>query len=304
MPRKAREKSHESIYHIMCRSISEIKLLKDEEDKLKYIELIKKYKNLHKFNIYSYCFMDNHLHLIIDSNGADISEIMHGINFSYAGYFNKKYKRHGHLFQDRFKSKIIATDGYLMAASAYIHNNPTDIEGYGSCPEEYIYSSLAVYLGLRSDPFELVESTFVLSMFGSNLKQARERYYELVFKCNSKEKQDIEFENEGTLYASQHIILARNLEADQVMEYVARSTNTPKAMFYTKYSKKITKVRALLVILLKNSCNFNSARICSYLGNITQANVSRLSGIGLKLIETNESCSQIFERVYKNLVVG
>ena len=304
MPRIAREKTNESIYHIMCRSISEIKLLKDEEDKLKYIDIIKKYKILHKFNIYGYCFMDNHLHLIMDSNGADISRIMHGINFCYAGYFNKKYKRHGHLFQDRFKSKIIATDGYLIAASAYIHNNPTDIEGYGSCPEKYRYSSLAIYLGLTSDPFELVNYNVVLSMFGSNLKQARESYYELVFKCDCKEKQDFEFENEGTLYASQRIILARNLKADQVMEYVSRSTNTPKTMLYTKHSKRVTKARALLVILLKNSCNFTSARICYYLGNITQANVSRLAGVGLKLIETNKNYSQIFERVYKNLVVG
>ena len=297
MPRLARIKSSESIYHVMCRSISEVKLLKDDEDKIKYISFIKFYKNLYKFKVYSYCFMDNHLHLIVDSNGADISKIMHGINFSYARYFNRKYKRHGHLFQDRFKSKIIATDSYLMTASAYIHNNPTDIDGFGDCPEKYKYSSLAVYLGLMDDSFELVDSSFILDIFGANPKQARERYYKFVFKCNINEKEDIEFENEGTLYASQRIILTRNLEAEHIIEYVSINTNTPKAMFYTKHSKKHTNARALLVALLKNSCNYNSTKICTLLGNITQANVSRLSGIGVRLIEINENYRMIFEGV-------
>lgn len=302
MPRLARQKTNESIYHVMCRSISEIKLLKDDEDKLKYISLLNSYKSLHKFKIYSYCFMENHLHLIIDANGADISQFMHGINFSYACYFNKKYKRHGHLFQDRFKSKIIATDNYLVTASAYIHNNPTDIFGFETCPEKYKYSSLAVFLGLSHDSFGLVDPEFVLSLFGRHPKQARRRYYQFVFKCNIKEKKEIEFEEEGTLYDSQRIILARNLEAKQIMDYVAQTTNTPRAMLLAKHNKKHTKARALLVILLKNACNYNSAKICAELGNITQSNVARLTGVGVRLIEENEDFGLIFESVYRNLI--
>ena len=58
-----------------------------------------------------------HSHLLVDANGADISKVMHGINFSYAMYFNKKYKRDGHLFKDRFKSKIVDNDRYLKTVS-------------------------------------------------------------------------------------------------------------------------------------------------------------------------------------------
>ncbi|WP_123054375.1 transposase [Clostridium sp. JN-1] len=109
--------------------------------------------------------MDNHLHLIIDANGADISKIMHDINFSYAQYFNGMHKRHGHLFQDRFRSKIVKIERYLFALSAYIHNNPTDIGRYENSPEKYYFSSLPVYLGIRHDPFELVDDGFVLDLF-------------------------------------------------------------------------------------------------------------------------------------------
>jgi putative transposase len=298
MPRVARIKSNESIYHVMCRSISEVKLLKDDEDKLKYLDYIRNYQKLHKFNVYGYCLMDNHVHLMIDSNGADISQIMHGINFSYARYFNRKYKRHGHLFQDRFKSKVINTDGYLITASAYIHNNATDVEGFKECPENYEYSSLAVYLGLRKDPFELIDSNFILALFGNNFKKARGRYYQFVFKCDNKAEEDIEFENEGTLYTSQRTILARNIEAEQILDYVSKATNTPKTMFYTRYNRKITKAKALLIILLKNLCNFSSAKICSFLGDVTQANISRLAGIGLEFIKGNEECNLIFKGFY------
>ena len=97
MPRPFRLKNGESIYHVMCKSITEVNLFKDSEDKKKYLSLIKKYKTL-----YGYCLMDNHLHLIIDANGSDISKVMHGINFSYAMYFNKKHEMGGHLFRDRF----------------------------------------------------------------------------------------------------------------------------------------------------------------------------------------------------------
>ena len=118
----------------MCRSISEINLFKDDSDKRKYMALIKKYQRLFKFKVYGYCLMNNHVHLIIDANGSDISKVMHGINFSYAQYFNKRHKRHGHLFQDRFKSKIINNKRYLFAVSAYVHNNPTNIPEYNNCP--------------------------------------------------------------------------------------------------------------------------------------------------------------------------
>ncbi|EYE87421.1 hypothetical protein Q428_13335, partial [Fervidicella metallireducens AeB] len=107
MPRLARQKKEDAIFHVMARSISEVDLFKDDEDKLNYLALVKKYQKTYEFRVYGYCLMDNHLHLIIDANGADISRIMHSINFSYAQYFNHRHKRHGHLFQDRFKSKMV-----------------------------------------------------------------------------------------------------------------------------------------------------------------------------------------------------
>ena len=84
MPRTARRKSCDSIYHIMVKSVGDSKLFKIDDDKEMYLGIIKKYQNIFNFKVYAYCLMDNHAHFMIDSNGSDISKFMQRINQSYA----------------------------------------------------------------------------------------------------------------------------------------------------------------------------------------------------------------------------
>ncbi len=300
MARRARLKAEDAIFHIMCKSISEIDLFKDDEDKKKYLFLIKKYKDTYKIKIYGYCLMDNHCHLVVDVNGADISKVMHGINFSYAMYFNRKYKREGHLFKDRFKSKIIKNERYLKTVSLYVHNNPTDISGYKNCPEKYGFSSLGIFLGKRRDSFNIVDYEFVISFFGKSVKSARANYYNLIFRCNEEKlKEEIEFEDEKTEYKSGRKILVRNFKSEDVLEFVGMRMDIPKVMFYMKYSRNLVKAKAIAIVLLKSLCNFKSSDICGILGNITQARVSKLSTIGIELIGTEEKYENIIEDFIK-----
>jgi REP element-mobilizing transposase RayT len=217
MPRVAREKSFDSIYHIMVRSISEVNLYKDEKDKLKYIDYMKKAQDQFEFKLYAYCLMDNHAHFVIDANGADISKIMHFINYKYAIYFNKRYERHGHLFQDRFKSKIVKDDRYLFALTAYVHYNATDLPGYEAEPENYRFSSLGVYLGLKHDEFELMDEHFVLSLFSLHEARARGKYRDFIFKVKTMiDVEKAEFEGEPTEYRSMRTILVRDISPDRI----------------------------------------------------------------------------------------
>jgi len=285
----ARVKTHDAVFHIMSRSISELNLFKDKADKKMYLTFVKKYQTLYKVRVYGYCLMDNHVHLMIDVNGSDISKIMHGINFSYAQYYNRRHKRHGHLFQDRFKSKIVKDDRYLLALSAYIHNNPTDISKYNTCPEKYYYSSLAVYLGLRQDPFELVDDGFIMSIFGSSLKTSRENYLKLVFKCSDKNvKEEIEFENEETEYRSERKLLVRNFKCEDVVGFIASKLSILEIKLHMKYSRELVEAKALIVLLMRSLCNFKCSDICKVLGNISQVRVSELSSIGINLIDRND----------------
>lgn len=294
MARKARLKSSDAIYHIICKSISEVTLFRNSEDKEKYLSLIKKYKKIYNVKIYGYCLMDNHAHLLVDSNGSDISRVMHGVNFSYAMYFNKKYKRDSHLFKDRFMSKIIDNDRYMRTVSLYVHNNPKDIGEFKNCPEKYAFSSLAIYLGKKRDPFNLVDYGFVMSLFGNTLKNALKNYYNLIFSCSDEKlKEVIEFKDEKTEYKSGRKILLRNFKSENVIDFIATSLNISKVHLNIKYSRKFVSARALAVVLMRGLCNFKFIDISSMLGNITHSRISKLSSIGIELIETEEKFENI-----------
>jgi len=300
MARKARLKAEDAIFHIMCKSISEIDLFRDDEDKSRYLSLVKKYKDLYKVKLYGYCLMTNHSHLLIDANGADISKVMHGINFSYAMYFNKKYKREGHLFKDRFMSKIVDSDRYLRTVSLYIHNNPTAIGEYKDCPEKYAFSSLGIYIGKKRDNFNIVDFGFIIGFFGNTLEKARKHYYSHVSGCNDEKlKEEIEFKDKNTQYNSERKILVRNFKSEDVIEFIAAKMNISKIHLSVKHSRKLVEARALTVVLMRSICNFKFNEISNVLGNITQARVSRLSTIGIELIGTDKKYENIIEEFIK-----
>jgi len=272
----------------------------DDEDKKKYLSLVKKYKEIYKIKIYGYCLMDNHSHFLIDANGADISKVMHSINFSYAMYYNRKYKREGHLFKDRFKSKIVENDRYLKTVSLYVHNNPTDISEYKDCPEKYSFSSLGIVLGKKRDFFKLVDYRFVMSLFGNSLKNSRKNYYNLIFRSNSEKlKEEIEFENENTEYKSERKILIRDFTPEKIIEFICSKMNISKLYLYMKYSRIHIHAKALTVVLMRSLCNLKASDICNILGNITQSRVSKLSTIGIQLIGTEEKYENIIEDFIK-----
>lgn len=299
MPRTARKKQEGAVYHVMARSISEVQLFKNDEDKKKYLLIVSDCKEVFNFIIYAYCLMDNHVHLIIYSNGADISKIMHYINFKYASYYNRIHKRHGHLFQDRFKSKIVTDDRYLVALSAYIHNNPVDIQGYENNPENYYYSSLAIYLGLRKDELNIIDKDYILSILDKNKNRAKERYVGLIMKskvisAENIAKENVEFSEEKSEYRSERIILIRNFKIEDILKYVADKFNIEKSQIHMKYQRDIVPVRGILTLLLRNLCNVSCKDICNIFGNITSSRVSKLSSIGMKLMNNDD--------IYKNVV--
>jgi len=99
--------------------------LKAPEDYQRYISILATYKKRYKFKLYCFCLMPNHVHLIIAVNDPNkLNKIMRGVNLSYTLYFNSKYEKVGHLWQDRFKSKIIEGDSYLLECTNYIEANP------------------------------------------------------------------------------------------------------------------------------------------------------------------------------------
>jgi len=299
MPREARRKTNESIYHIMVRSIKEINLFSDSEDKMKYFQLIKQNKIKFNFKVYAYCLMDNHGHLIIDANGADISTIMHSINFCYARYYNLKHDRYGHVFQDRFKSKIVDTEAYMIRLSAYIHNNAKDIPGYKNNIINYKYSSLKNYIENSLDEFEILDKTFLTNVMGLYNDKCKDKYIDLVNESDSikedQEEFDVEFSMSHAEYRSERKILARNYSANKIINYIISYTNENKKQIYIKYSRTAKETRALCAFFMRCFCNFTQKEICNVIGNVTGARVSELCKIGYELVLNNFKYNKMFD---------
>ncbi len=103
MPRVGRELSKNGIYHVMLRRNEGREIFMDDEDRKRFIDTLYEKSKENEFLVLAYCLMDNHLHLLVREGDDLINRAMKRIGVSYVYYFNKKYRRSGHLFQDRFK---------------------------------------------------------------------------------------------------------------------------------------------------------------------------------------------------------
>ena len=95
MPRSARKKSRSGVYHIMLRGVNRQTIFEDDEDKSKFLETLKKYKDISKYHLYSYCLMDNHVHLLVRESEETISEAIKRISSSYVYWYNLKKRDAG-----------------------------------------------------------------------------------------------------------------------------------------------------------------------------------------------------------------
>ena len=159
MPRQARRQSESGIYHVMLRGINQQQIFEDTEDCNKFIQILHECKAVSEFKLFAYCLMNNHIHLLIKPEKEPIEQVFKRIGARYVYWFNVKYQRVGHLFQDRFKSEPVEDDAYFLMVLRYIHQNPTKA---GICKniEDYKYSSYQEYI---TKPW-LVDTNFVFDM--------------------------------------------------------------------------------------------------------------------------------------------
>jgi len=111
-------------HHIVNRGVARSNIYNCNEDKEKFLDILCKACKFYKVNIHDYCLMDNHYHLLIETTSENLSLFMRQVNSNYAIYFNKKYKRTGHLWQGRYKSWYIINEDYLYMLFRYIEHNP------------------------------------------------------------------------------------------------------------------------------------------------------------------------------------
>ncbi|HHV18852.1 MAG TPA: transposase [Thermoanaerobacterales bacterium] len=180
MTRTAREISNTGIYHIVLRGINKQNIFHDMEDKERFLNTLKKYKGICEYEIYGYCLMNNHIHILIKEGKETISQIMKRIGASYVYWYNTKYERSGHLFQGRFKSETVEDEKYLLTVLRYIHQNPTKA-GIVEEIANYKWSSYNEYFNKNG---VITDIDFVLSILNSDYVKAVKEFEEFMAEEN------------------------------------------------------------------------------------------------------------------------
>ena len=139
-----------AVYHICLRGNNKQFILQKDKDKIAFLESLEKFRIRFGFKLYSFVIMDNHAHLVIETNSiVNISKIVQAITLSYSVKFRKKYGYTGYVWQGRFKSNVIEGDRYILECIEYIHNNPLRAKIVERL-EDFPWSSYHFYQGIGS----------------------------------------------------------------------------------------------------------------------------------------------------------
>ena len=144
MSRLPRNYMKTPFFHVITQGIEKRFIFDKPEDIKYYIKIMYKIKEEHNINIIAYCIMNNHTHMLIETQLIEqLSKYMQRINTKYGKYYNKKYNRVGYVFRDRFKAEGIYSEKHLYNCIKYIYNNPVKA-GICNKAEEYPYSNYKI----------------------------------------------------------------------------------------------------------------------------------------------------------------
>ena len=163
MPRKPRSMSSSGIYHIILRSVNQHIIFEDDSDYQKFLFILSDCVKKYDSRIYAYCLMDNHVHLLIHSSPEHLASFFQSLGTKFVRWYNNKYSRSGHLFQDRFYSVAIENDNAFLSVLHYIHENPVKAK-VCRYPSEYRWSSFNAYYGAKNP---VVDISFAYNICGS-----------------------------------------------------------------------------------------------------------------------------------------
>ena len=176
MPRQARLDVPGALHHIMIRGINKTAIFKDDQDKARFLERLGQAVSDGKCAVYAWVLMDNHVHILFKSGKDGISAVMRKLLTWYAQYFNRRHKRTGHLFENRYKSILCDQDNYLLALIRYIHLNPVRAKIVATLEQldRYPWSGHGAIIGKTKHAWMDVDHT--LSEFGETRRKAVNEY--------------------------------------------------------------------------------------------------------------------------------
>ena len=281
MARRPRVFAPGLLYHVIARGNQRRKTFLSDDDYRAYLERLENYRAKFRVRIYAYCLMPNHVHLLLETGSAPLGKFMQGLQQSYTQYFNRSYRKVGHLFQGRYKAIICDKDKYLLALVRYIHLNPVRA-GLAKRPEGYLYSGHNGYL-LSGTP-KVIDAGPILKLLGG--KKAYEKFVlEGVGENHNAKYYAVEdqrflgeegFGEEISRGAGekQERKAKKSIEAD-FKEITRRLDTTPELLRSRDRRWEVSAKRAEAVAILVQDFDYRVSEVAEYLRR-DQANISTM----------------------------
>ncbi len=245
--RAQRKKSNTNVYHVIIRGINKQNIFLDSQDFRKFLKELERTKEYYQYELYAYVLMPNHAHFIIYDAMKNLSNVMQSLNVSYSYYFNQKYERVGHLFENRFKSKSIEDEVYLKNVVRYIHKNPEN----AGIMQYYPWVSYHEYVKNEKG---LIDKNFIMKLFHDDISE-----FKIFHKKYNKNQ------NLGNTY--EMINKIEDEEAIKLMKEITKEENLIKIQNYEKDKK------------------YKIIKKCMQIEGIKRVQIARITGMNRKTIE-------------------
>lgn len=303
MARPLRIEYEGAFYHVTCRGNERKKIFLSTTDKEKFLEYLDSFHHIYQYKIHTWCIMDNHYHLLIETAFPNISKIMQRLNTSYTTYFNIKRKRIGHLLGGRPKILLVEKDEYALQLSRYIHLNPVRAHMVER-PEYYAWSSYTYFVENNPPPAYL-ETAFLLRYFGDKDKISRKGMKDFVEEGIDKEiKNPCSNAVKGTLLGSQGFIdwvkktFVNHIEDErEIAEIKKLKKIDPKKMRHIverNIGERDKMTQKIEIYLLRKYCDSTLKEIGKEYGNI---GISGIGHIVRRLEKRREEDTYLDERI-------
>ncbi len=180
MPRQARLDAPGTLHHIIIRGIERRRIVDDRNDRKNFMDRLERVVHETKTSVYAWALMTNHAHFLLRSGQEGIAKLMRQFLTGYAISYNQRHRRHGHLFQNRYKSIVCDENTYFTELVRYIHLNPLRAGVVKTLTEldRYRYSGHSVLMGKVKNKWQ--ERDYVLNWFGNKEAEAKRTYREYV----------------------------------------------------------------------------------------------------------------------------
>jgi len=179
MARPLRVQAPGLTYHIIARGNDRMAIYTDDADRHEFLDRLSVVVDDHDLHCHAYCLMTNHYHLLATTPAANLSKAVRQLNGTYAQWWNRRWRRVGHVFQGRFGAQIVQRESYFLTVCRYIVLNPVRA-GLVDLPEKWPWSSYRATAGLAGTPSFLRPDLLLQDLAGGNWRQAFIRYRRFV----------------------------------------------------------------------------------------------------------------------------